>query len=168
MTYLKAKAFAWSFVSDFGRFNRKSIKCLKQLPMTMLRGKHGLFEWFSRLKRWEASIKMWAFRSQRKLMKYHFGDRSQGRPFVWNVPADYKGGFDHAANHREVCASVAHRRTKTAGIFGRQNVPFFTPTSLTRIIWLLVISFCFQGWTRIHDSAVSRTSSEFTNSSWLF
>jgi hypothetical protein len=51
---------------------------------------------------------------QRRPTKYHFGSRWQVRPAVWNMPTNYAGGPEDAANIREIGASVARRLTEAA------------------------------------------------------
>jgi hypothetical protein len=43
-------------------------------------------------------------KSSTKTDKYHFGSRWQVRPPVWNMPANYTGEPEDAANIREVGA----------------------------------------------------------------
>jgi hypothetical protein len=58
-------------------------------------------------------------KSQRRLMKHHFGDRRRVTSLARNTPVNSNGGLEHVTDLREVCASDTHRRAEAVACLPR-------------------------------------------------
>jgi hypothetical protein len=67
-------------------------------------------------------------------MKYHFRDCWQVVPLEWNMPANSKGGLEHAVDVRNVCATASHHSGEDERNFRLLKTCLFFSTLLTLLI----------------------------------
>jgi len=75
--------------------------------------------------------------------KHHFGNHRQVWPLVWNMSGDSKGGLIHVDGSPLTLCLASPPTSKKQQKFLAATW-FWSPTLLTRQIWPLVISSCFQ------------------------
>jgi hypothetical protein len=96
---------------------------------------------------------------QWRITKYHFGERQQVRPLLWNMAVNSKGALKRAVDLCEVCASVAHRRVEASATFGGQNHGYNPPSSL--LTWIGPTCFFISSKNKI-----AATRASFPAGSW--